>query len=206
MDGVMNITKRIEDAAAAEIEKLRASAAQEIETLRTASDARIAAIRAASADLTTREVAAAEARAESAAESAARAVTLACRAEALDGVYKTVRARLAALAGAERQAFLGGVLHAALRECRARETQVRETFGEEIAPTEYVLRLSEADLPLGEALCTEAGAPVVLGDAAKIDGGLLLESGDTIINCSLDMILRDAREKTEAATRARLFG
>lgn len=206
MDGVMNITKRIEAAAAAEIEKLRAAAAREIETLQTASDARIAAIKAASADTIAREVAATEARAESTAESAARAVTLACRAEALDGVYKTVRARLASLAGEERLAFLSGVLHAALRECHAREAHVKEVFGEEIAPKEYVLRLCEEDLPLGEALCAAAGEPVILGAAAALDGGLLLESGDTVINCSLDMILRDAREKTEAATRARLFG
>ena len=206
MDGVMNITKRIDDAAEAEIAKIRAAAEAEIAKIREASDARVAAIRADSEAAIARETAEAEARAASAAETAKRTVTLAARAEAIEGVYKAVRAHLASLAGAERQAFLAGVLRAALAECHARETHAKETFGEDIAPRAYVLRLSAADLPLGEALIAGCGEPVTLGGIADIDGGLLLESGDTFINCSLDMILRDTREKTEPHIRTVLFG
>lgn len=152
------------------------------------------------------ENAEADKRAASAAETAKRAVTLACRAEVLDGVYKAVRARLAGLSGDERVAFLSGVLHAALAECHAREAHAKATFGENIAPKAYVLRLAAADLPLGVALIQDCGEPVTLGGEADIDGGLLLECGDTFINCSLDMILRDAREQTEPHIRTVLFG
>lgn len=206
MDGVMNITKRIDDAAAAEIAKIRADADAEIAKIRADSDARIAAIRADSEAAVARENAEADKRAASAAETAKRAVTLACRAEMLDGVYKSVRARLAGLSGDERFEFLSGVLHAALAECHAREAHAAETFGENIAPKAYVLRLAAADLPLGEKLIRGCGEPVTLGGEADIDGGLLLECGDTFINCSLDMILRDAREQTEPHIRTVLFG
>ena len=206
MDGVMNITKRIDDAAAAEIAKIRADADAEIAKIRADSDARVAAIRADSEAAVAQENAEADTRAASAAETAKRAVTLACRAEVLDGVYKTVRARLAGLSGDERVAFLSGVLHAALAECHAREAHAKATFGENIAPKAYVLRLAAADLPLGEALIRDCGEPVTLGGEADIDGGLLLECGDTFINCSLDMILRDAREQTEPHIRTVLFG
>ena len=110
MDGVMNITKRIDDAAAAEIAKIRADADAEIVKIREASDARIAAIRADSEAALARDAAEAEKRAESAAETAKRAVTLAARAEVLEGVYKTVRARLAGLCGKEREDFLHGYI------------------------------------------------------------------------------------------------
>ena len=206
MDGVMNITKRIDDAAAAEIAKIRADADAEILKIREASDARIAAIRADSEAALARDAAEAEKRAESAAETAKRAVTLAARAEVLGGVYKTVRARLAELCGKEREDFLHGVLHAALAECHAREAHAKATFGEDIAPKMYVLRLSAADMPLGDRLTETAGDKVTLGAVCDIDGGLLLESGDTCINCSLDMLLRDAREQTEPHIRTVLFG
>ena len=62
------------------------------------------------------------------------------------------------------------------------------------------------DGALGEALIRDCGEPVTLGGEADIDGGLLLECGDTFINCSLDMILRDAREQTEPHIRTVLFG
>lgn len=206
MDGVMNITKRIDDAAEAEIAKIRAAAEAEVAKIREASDMRVAAIRADSEAAIARDTAEAEARAASAVETAKRTVTLAARAEAIEGVYKTVRARLASLSGAERSAFLAGVLRAALAECHAREAHAKETFGEDIAPRAYVLRLAKADMPLGEELVRAAGEAVTLGDAADIDGGLLLVSGDTCINCSLDMLLRDARAATEPRVRTLLFG
>ena len=107
-------------------------------------DSRDDVLRAVSATETGLSAAEAEKRAESAAETAKRAVTLAARAEVLEGVYKTVRARLAALCGKEREDFLRGVLHAALAECHAREAHAKATFGEDIAPKMYVLRLCAA--------------------------------------------------------------
>lgn len=206
MDGVTKITERISAAAAAEIEKIKADAAAEIEKIEADSAEKVKAIQADGDAAVARERAEAAQRAESAAAAAKRAVTLACRAEVLEDVYKTVRTRLASLEGEDRKTFLLGVLRAALRECHKREAHAEKTFGEDITPDTYVLRLAPADMPLGNWLIAACGDAVTLGDAADIDGGLLLVCGDTFINCSLEMILRDAREKTEPQIRAALFG
>lgn len=207
MDGVTRITERISAAAAAEIEKIKADAAAEIEKIEADSAEKVKAIQADGDAAVARERAEAAQRAESAAAAAKRAVTLACRAEVLEDVYAKVRASLAAMDGKEREDFLAGVLRAALADCHAREAHAKDTFGENIAPKTYTLRLSAADTAAyGEALVQSASEPIVLGDAADIDGGLLLVCGDTFINCSLEMILRDAREKTEPQIRAALFG
>lgn len=206
MNGVTKITERISAAAAAEIEKIKADTAAEIEKIETASAEKVKAIKADGEAAVARERAESAQRAESAAAAAKRSVTLACRAEVLETVYTKVRAALAAMEGKEREEFLAGVLRAALADCHAREAHAKDTFGEDIAPKTYTLRLCAADAAaFGERLVASASEPMVLGDAADIDGGLLLVCGDTFINCSLEMILRDAREKTEPQIRAALF-
>ena len=206
MTGIEKILEKIRSEAAAEIEKIRASADAECSAVLVESQKEITALEAAGAERILREQSEIAARAESAAETARRSVMLEFRAKALERVYDEAARRLGALAGAERFSFLSGVLRAALADCHRREALAMETYGEDIRPGAYVLLLSEADRAAhGEALVRSAGEPLTLGEAADISGGLILKCGEVTVNCSLEMILADAREQTEAHVYALLF-
>ncbi len=206
MTGVEKILERIKAETGAEIAQIRADAEEKSQAILTASAKEAAALEAKSAERIRRERGEIAARAASAAEAARRSVMLESRAKALECVYAETARRLGALEGQERLEFLLGVLRAALGDCHRREALAMETYGEDIRPAEYVLLLSAPDrAAFGEALVQKAGEPLILGAAAGISGGLILRCGDMTVNCSLEMILADAREQTEAHVYALLF-
>lgn len=211
MGNMTKITDRIRQSADAEVEKIRADAAAQIAALVADTKAKTDALTAENHALIAKEIAEADERTASAVESAKRSISLSAKSQALETVYAHVRKALAALDGDAREKFLCGVLRTALSDCHSREADAKATFGEDIAPDGYEIRLSAADTAaFGETLVkigkSYFGDTITLGEPAAIEGGLILRAGDALCNCSLDMILADARAKTEADVCQTLFG
>lgn len=193
MNGMENITARMEADAQRASDELRERTERQLAAMRRESEKRAEQERLA---LSARADQAAQERYErlcSAAEMECRKLALAARREVLDEAYALALEGLCSMPREEYLALLLKLLQG-------------------VASGGETLRLSRADrAAIGEELAARAKSELGLSLAlsqenAPIRAGFLLESGSCSVNCSMETLLALSRERTERGAADILFG
>ncbi len=217
MNGIEKITDKILSDAL-EFEKATLAAAdEEVKKIRAAFDAESSALEEKERLRIKNDVDAILSRASASGENRARNILLEEKSKLLDEAYSLAKSKIANMPDADYFAFLLGLAKSAIRERLSSEEALISLEGEDAVSGEDILvilaekddgkysarlleSIKESDLPKA------AIARVKLGGArADIDAGLILKCGDIETNCSLDMLLVDARARLDSRVREALF-
>lgn len=113
----------------------------------------------------------------------------------IDRVFDETRKKVLSMGRDEYRAFISTVLKEALE------------------PGDYEVLVGEGEDRIDQAFLDQAareaggqGKLTLTGERRAISGGLILRRGRIETNCSLDTIIRDARERLETEVAAILFG
>lgn len=198
MNGIENITGRIEADAQAEIDRIQADAAREAEKIRAGYAAR--AQREASDILTRGEKTAAErgSRLVSAAQMEARKMNLAAKQEVLDKAFALALEKLTQLPEEEYVALLAGLAVSAAStggEKLIFSPADRARYGVKVA--------TRANAALEAAGRT--GALTLSEQTREIRGGLILSDGSVEVNCALETLVRLSRSEITGEVSKLLF-
>jgi V/A-type H+/Na+-transporting ATPase subunit E len=125
----------------------------------------------------------------------ARRDLLSGKQQMIDRVFDEVRRRLATMPEDEYRLFIKGVMKSSV-----------ETGSEDVVIGEDESRIDQAFL---DEVSREIGGGAKLtlsSERRRMDGGCILKRGKTETNCTLETILRSAREQHETEVAAILFG
>ena len=212
MNGIENITAKIRRDAQAYAERTLANAKERadeiLDTYRRQAEAIYAEERAKGA----REQAGVAERAVSSAEVLERNILLDARNALLQQAFTEAEAQLHALSAEEYTVFLKSCLGAAIDTLNAPE---EDGFGYEPEnPDLYRLSLNSRDsAQYGQALLSAVEKQVVARGCRitlteeddSIDGGFILKRGEAEVNCTLALLLKNARRDLEAEAYRVLF-
>ena len=197
MQGIENITGRIQADAQAEIDRIQADAQAEAEKIRAGYAAR--ADREAADILARGERSARErgSRLVSAAQMEARKLTLAAKQEVLDQAFAMALDELCALPEAEYIALLAGL---AVQAGEGTETIILNAADREKLGAQVV---AQANLALAQA--GKSGKFTLSDQTRPIRGGLLLSDGAVEVNCALETLVRLQRGELTGEVSKLLF-
>lgn len=197
MQGIENITGRIQADAQAEIDRILADAQAEAEKIRAGYAAR--ADREAADILARGERSAQErgSRLVSAAQMEARKLTLAAKQEMLDKAFDLALEQLLGLPEADYIALLAGLaIHAGTgTETIILNAADREKLGAQV--------VAQANLVMTQA--GKTGSFTLADQTRPIRGGLLLSDGAVEINCALETLVRLQRGELTGEVSKLLF-
>ena len=197
MQGIENITGRIQADAQAEIDRILADAQAEAEKIRAGYAAR--ADREAADILSRGERSAQErgSRLVSAAQMEARKLTLAAKQEMLDKAFELALEQLLSLPEAEYIKLLAGL---AAQAGTGTETIILNAADREKLGSQVV---AQANLAMTQA--GKTGSFTLADQTRPIRGGLLLSDGAVEINCALETLVRLQRGELTGEVSKLLF-
>lgn len=221
MTGLSKITDKIIAEAKKDAAEILAAADAECEAISADYKSRAEKIKADIEQRAEREAAAIISRAKSSAAMNGRNIALGARSDLIDKAFKDARRELEYLPDEKYLDLLTSMLISVLTKQSEDERISREIYGEEDAPVSdiYEVMLNERDLArYGSTLLDNLRRRIVGNSCAdivsklrvsstpvKIDGGLILRSGDIEINSSISMIFEQIRPKVEARVSRILF-
>lgn len=155
-------------------------------------------------------------RAESSAESIYRGAILEKKAEMVELAFSSAAEKIRSLSKREYVDFMTPAVISTVRERKAAKEKISELYGADEAELDctYELIFSEKDKKSGAAKEIFEKASLQLADVdgfvlskkrADIDGGFILRCNDVEINCSVDFMVAEAREKCEKKVIEKLF-
>ena len=197
MQGIENITGRIQSDAQAEIDRILADAQAEAEKIQAGYAAR--ADREAADILARGEKSARErgSRLVSAAQMEARKLTLAAKQEMLDKAFELALEQLLALPEADYTALLVGL---AVQTGCGTETIILNDADREKLGAQVVAQANQAMTQAGRT-----GSFTLSDQTRPIRGGLLLSDGAVEINCALETLVRLQRGELTGEVSKLLF-
>ena len=219
MTGLEKVIARIIADAEADAARILAEADAECDAIRAQYDAATAAERARLREKADRECEALITRAKSSAAMAKRNAVLEARARLVDEAYAAAEKEIRTLTEEKYLDLLLTMLRGSLRRQLDGEREIREVYGEDVAPNQYEVILNRVDRErygkrllemlerstVGKLRSEDVSRVVLATDVAPIEGGLILRCGSVESNCSLEVLFAEVRRATEIKESHVLF-
>lgn len=197
MIGLDKVTGKLRDEAAEDATRTIAEADEKCAAIAGAAAEKIEKLRSAMRAEVDSEGANIIERAKSAAATEGRNIILAAKGRELDAVFAAVERRMCDQPREEYVAFLTGVASVPVRQSKGNTCSVRFNSRDRAAVGADVVNALRAAFPERTFTLDER-------DAA-ISGGMLLDFGETDVDCSVGVILAQYRPMLEAEVCRRLF-